>query len=170
MITRRDLQKGIGLLEIMLSLMILSVLMLSILSYYRISNNAQKVSHAVQMIGGLIVASEDWLSTHHSFTKVASLQGKELSISIRTLVEQGKLPQSFCTNQDCTENNANPWGGAITLSPKDSRHVEIVLSGLPGDSAGKGICQQMSDLLKDKVSSDCSKSLEGEYKATYPES
>lgn len=151
----------------MLSLLVLSVLMMAVLSYYRVSNTSQKVSSAVQMIGGLLVASEDWMGTYHSFTHA---RGKDSAISIRSLVDQGKLPQSFCSNMQCTENQANPWGGAIMLSPKDNSHVEIILSGLPASAVGKGACQQISDLLKDKVLSDCSKSSEGEYRATYPES
>lgn len=162
----QDRQAGIGLLELMLSSVIISVLMLSILSYYRASQGSQKINQAVQMLGYLLIACEDWLSTYHSFTP-NNVGGKNFTINIRSLVEQGKLPSNFCSHSDCTENVANPWAGSVVLYAKDSNHVEMILSGLPKQSSGKAICQQIHSLLKHKVSSDYSNALQGECRLTY---
>lgn len=109
-------QRGIGLLELMLSLAIISILLVMATRYWIVSNRSSQVNRAVAQLGALQGAINQWKtgnpSTPPTFTDLNNI---------------GAL-----SNMDY-QNNAvtNPWGGSVTLSSNTDGSVTINMEQVP---------------------------------------
>ncbi len=95
-------QRGIGLLELMLSLAIIALLLVMATRYYSAAHGSEQLNAAVEALHAIYAAAE---------TYEANNPGGGLS-SLQTLVDDNLLPQVFGNSGQL----ANPWGGTITLA------------------------------------------------------
>lgn len=98
-IANRNKQRGIGLLELMLSLAIISVLLVMATRYYKSADQGQKVNNSISLITGIAGAAAQYVNAHPDTT----------ALTIDTLVDQNYLPANF-------KGLKNPWGGDVQLA------------------------------------------------------
>lgn len=125
-------QKGIGLLELMLSFTVIAILLVSAARYYNLTQSSEKVHEAMNMIVAVYEAGESWLQSNADFT----------GVSLTTFINNGTLPKDYA-NQ-----NVNPWYGNIIaqISPKGNKQSLIVaLSNVPLTD-----CNNLREKLKHK--------------------
>lgn len=120
-------QRGIGLLELMLSLSILSIITVMSVSYYQSASRSQRLAQATAMISDIYAAAKD-------FVKFSTED-----MSIEKMVDAGLLTTYYETN---------PWGGDNEASLKDSS-LTIKMEGLRHDP-----CQSLKNRIKQTISSD----------------
>lgn len=131
LINRRH-QKGIGLLELMLSLAIIAILLIMATRYYQSASDQNKRNQAVDMFAAVNGAVEAYkidnsLSTPPTITSLAS---------------DGYLPPSYSAS-----STANPWGGEIkiTITPASgSFTVEM-------DDVPAGSCQAVGTRVNSTI-------------------
>lgn len=117
-------QLGIGLLELMLSLAIISVLLVMATRYYSSARQAQQVNDAISLTEAIIAGSENWVIGKDNFS----------NISMTELVNGGFLPKG---------SHRDPWHGAVTVSKggTDSQ-ITITMQGVPNTA-----CQNLASKL-----------------------
>lgn len=137
--------KGIGLLELLLSLVIISVLLVVATRFFKPTNLSQRSNEAIDMIQAIATAEQRWLMTNNE------APGDVL----KTFVERGFLPDSFL-------NAKNPWGGdmKVTWNEADKEkhlgpYVQIVMPNLSSQAcntlAAKGtrlVCDPNPEYIK----------------------
>lgn len=141
---------GIGLLELLLSLALISILLLSAARYFATANHAQQVNEAVKMLGAITIACDGY----------QSMKGNYEGISVKALTDRDLLPRSF---KDGT--NINPWHGNITIDSDAGNSVEIIFNDV-----SSGDCQNLSDMAaKLSVRGRCLTTTSTSYIGTYPD-
>lgn len=93
---------GIGLLELMLSLTVIAILLVTATRYYSVTRSAQETNDAFSMLQAVYSAAETWKQDYGKFPD---------NNLIEHFIDVGSLPTVFGTK------NANPWGGEITAFP-----------------------------------------------------
>jgi hypothetical protein len=105
-------------LEVFLVLSVAGLFLLLATRYFTATSSSLKVVEAVNKIDTVTRASYAWLarSNHADFAG-------STPITVKALVKSALL-----TNKDVI----NPWGGKVSVaySPRNHRHVQIVLSGM----------------------------------------
>ena len=103
-------QIGIGLLELMLAIALITVILVLALSYYQVANRSSLVNKAFNDVQTVASAGQSWWDDNdHDFNKLKD---------INTLIQKGYLSQNFATN---------PWGGTTTIKGV----VQAFLSSTP---------------------------------------
>lgn len=105
------LNKGIGLLELMLSLAIIAILLIMATRYYQSASNSQRVSQALDMFSAIKGAAK---------TYYTSVSPNALPTTIGELVKGGYLPTSYEDSGASTTTHISPWGTAVTYTPAGS--------------------------------------------------
>ena len=105
-------QRGIGLLELMLSLAIISILLVMATRYYKAARQAQQVNDAISLVQAIAGATANWVIGEDGYS---SLQ------SIDTLVNQGYLP---------TGSQRDPWQGKTEVIGAGNT-VKVTLGDVP---------------------------------------
>ena len=119
--------KGISLLEIMLSIALISVIMIVSLRYYQTTRYTSQVNTLVDDMKHLLAASQRWYVSHHNF--------KELN-SIDDLIDRGLLPDNF---------GEHPWGGEIEVVPDAAtQFTNLVVTKLH-----RGACNRLLHTLSE---------------------
>lgn len=90
--------RGIGLLELMLTLLVLAAILFSATRYYKITQENLRVEQAVTMVSNTITAAHQW---SESVTDTTGL-------TLQTLINAGLVPPSYA--------KGNPWGGKFLVS------------------------------------------------------
>ena len=117
-------QRGIGLLELMLSLAIISVLLVMATRYYRTTKQNQQVNDAIAQVQAMVAASENWVIGRNDFT----------GISLANLIASGNLPDG---------SQFNPWHAQNTVrKASNPNHIIIAMNGLP-----QSACYNMAEKL-----------------------
>jgi type II secretory pathway pseudopilin PulG len=149
----RNKNRGIGLLELMLSLAIIAAVILMATRYFTQASEASKVTQATQMIHTLIDASFKWVEGEPNFLG----KDEKNPISKEQLVTAGLLPNEWLDKK-------NPWGNDIDLQPlKDYKNqIEIILYGAP-----KSACESINDIMVKQGVAEYSCENSG-YHAIYP--
>ncbi len=106
---------GIGLLELMLSLAIIAILLVTATRYYVITRTSQQVNEAAQMVNATFSAAE-------AFFQHDPIQDD----MITKFVNDGTLPKEFAND------NINPWGGALKATGSGSA-ITVTLTQVPTD-------------------------------------
>lgn len=109
-------KNGIGLLELMLSLIVISGLLVGVTRYYTLTQREQHVNVAAGLIQSIRAACDRWRVGHETYEGISSLQD---------LVDRGYLPDVY------DNNPTNPWGGSIEVSAVDSEHIKIRFTDIP---------------------------------------
>jgi type II secretory pathway pseudopilin PulG len=101
----RNKTRGIGLLELMLSLAIIAILLVMATRYFLVANESQKINNAVSIANGFAGAEAQYATHNNVYTN-----------SIKTLIDGNYLPSSFGGGTAEDGKGANPWGGDLTLA------------------------------------------------------
>ncbi len=121
--------RGIGLLELMLSLSIIDSVLLMATLYFIDANAANKVTETTQIIGTLVNASFKWLEAEPNFE----------NLDLDKLVDAKLLPEDWRDKKD-------PWGKLVKISHyaggQDFQTIEIMISGAP-----KTACENINDIM-----------------------
>ncbi|CAM4424080.1 MAG: hypothetical protein LEGION0398_MBIBDBAK_00418 [Legionellaceae bacterium] len=125
-------QRGIGLLELMLSLAIISILLVMATRYYKSADQGQKISNAISLITGIAGAGAQYLSTHPN----------ENIKNTAVLVDDHFLPDNF-------RDVKSPWGTPIKVEGKGGQ-VTITIEGVPGAP-----CRILKSSLSGAETSSC---------------
>lgn len=108
---------GIGLLELMLSLAIISVLLVMATRYYRVARQGQQVNDAISEIHAIIAACENWITGGQSDFTELSANG------VKKLIDNGYLPEG---------SEKNPWHGSILVGAGENpNQVKITMNNIP---------------------------------------
>ena len=109
-------QKGIGLLELMLTISILSVMLILSVAYYQSVSSSQKITQANAMIADIYAASKDYVKTPDA---------NKLGLIV---LETSGLLSNYYTY--------NPWGGIFKVDP-DGVGVRISMTNVNEDDCIK---------------------------------
>lgn len=106
--------KGITLLELMLSLAIIAIILVMATRYYEIVHSTEQTNDASNMIQAIRAGSQRWLLSNQDFS----------NISITAMQNLNLLPQTF---------SDNPWGSTMTVSPAsgDTSKIQIEMKDMP---------------------------------------
>lgn len=123
---KKNFQKGISLLEVLLSLTIIAIILVMAVRYFFVAENNNRVNTTREDIGSVIAAVNAWKGKNPQYID---------GLNILTLYQGGDFPSSKSLKTDNWQDpiNAtqatlyNPWGQEITLSSSSSAdpHVEI---------------------------------------------
>lgn len=147
-------QRGISLLEVLLSLSIIFIVLLAATRFYQVTESSARTNASIRMLNAIATAANDWFVTYKTYQ--ADQQNNIPAITNNGLVAMGDLPQSFAQG-----NSANPWGGEAIITAKDSTHVTIEFTKIPAAD-----CNNLVGTMSSRMSGSCSSS--GSYVATYP--
>ncbi|KPJ67974.1 MAG: hypothetical protein AMJ43_00725 [Coxiella sp. DG_40] len=139
--------EGIGLLELLLSLVIISVLLTMAFRFFKPTNLSQRSNEAIDMIQAVATAEQRWLMTNN----------EDPGDVLQTFVERGFLPNSFL-------NAKNPWGGDLKITwnePDKQKHlgpyIQIVMPNLSSQAcntlSAKGtklVCKSSTEYIQCK--------------------
>ena len=119
-------QRGISLLEALLSLGIIAIILVIATKYFFITNRDNKVNTVRHQIGEVISAIESWKSEQATYADTPLL-------SIGTLSDQGFLANSSLMVNSGTLSATlnNPWGYSITITNVSDNGADVTTT-LPG--------------------------------------
>ncbi len=135
-------QKGISLLEVLLSLSIIAIILVMATRYFFVANRNDKVNTVRQQMGALISAVESWKSQNASYSATPSL-------TVGTLSNEGFLADSNYMVNLGTSNATlnNPWGYRIAVMNVSDNGVDITTT-LPGINECRSLRNSYPDAQK----------------------
>lgn len=107
-------QRGIGLLELMLSLAIIAILLVMATRYFTSARQGQQVAAAVSMVNAITAAASNYTSTQGAGAAPGSIG-----------LIKSYLPQGAETD---------PWGGKITIDGASATAFIINMGSVPSDA------------------------------------
>ncbi len=132
-------QVGISLLEVLLSLSIISVILVMVTQYALTATQSQKLNMVRTIIGADISAIHSYGFNNSGFSNV----------NVSNLVSLGYLSSDSknltCTGNGNTCTQYTPWGGQISLSGTTNQATLII--PLPGNSA---LCKNLQESYNNK--------------------
>lgn len=132
---KRSNQRGIGLLELMLSLAIIAILLIMATRYYQTTKQSQEVNDAVQLVNSLVGAMSNYRTDHPT-------KFKNVSVGVKDLTDVGYLPSAYGDGK-----NTSPWRTSIGKSNiGNNGEVYVNIYSIP-----YGACQQLAG----RLSSSC---------------
>ncbi len=143
---KRFLQRGIGLLELMLSLAIIAILLIMATRYYQTTKQSQEVNDAVQLVNSVVAAMTNYVTDHPD-----QGTGSSNIIPFSSFIGWGYLPSALGS----TGSTASPWGtsvGSIYVNSTGATYVTI-------EKVPSGACQQLAGRLATScqdTTTDCS--------------
>ena len=137
MIGRFTQQQGIGLLELMLSLTVLSIMAVVVMVYFQPAFRNEKVTTANAMLAKIYTASSDYAK---------SSQYKTTPLSIASLIENEYLPNYY---------SHNPWGGEVSAHLEKGNQLTVTLTGIPTKT-----CSLLNSRLVDRSEASSCKNME----------
>lgn len=141
--------KGIGLLELMLALAIISVLLVAATRYFASTDSSRKVNDAANMLQAVINASEDVRTSGNSYAAITSID---------ILQQRGLVPENWIA-----KSTPNPWGGEITVDGTAGTSITLTLTNVPQTD-----CKSLSDfMVKKGVNGSCGAGAITIYTGTY---
>jgi Tfp pilus assembly major pilin PilA len=127
--------KGITLLETMLAIAIAAVIMVASVHFYWVAKARSTVLQATSQIQRLVRAAEEW-ETAERLPYLSSESGE----LIAELVKAGLLK---------AQDEANPWGGSVSVTGDSDGRVVVHLDGIPKNS-----CQLLVSQFKTSASAN----------------
>jgi type II secretory pathway pseudopilin PulG len=117
--------RGIGLLELMLSLSIIAILLIMATRYYLVTSFSQKLNQATAQITQLQSASYSWKGQKGNYNPAGGTP-----ISAPELINAGLIAQGDISSG----NIVNPWSKTITIAPAaDPNYVTLSFTGTSTD-------------------------------------
>lgn len=141
--------RGIGLLELMLSLAIIAILLIMATRYYQSASASQKLSQAVDMYAAIKGAANNYYNSQS--------QSGQYADTIAELVMAGYLPPSYLDNDVASSGGkstiSSPWNSAISVGGSGGQiTVGMVVPDQP-------TCQQLVGRLIATVSTAAGESI-----------
>lgn len=148
-LTRKSKQRGISLLEVMLSLAIIAIILVMAVRYYRTAQQSQQVSNAISLMNGIVAAE----------TQYAIGNSNQYTTDILALIRGGYYPG----NPTNPVAPSDPWGNPIGLA-KGSAGFQVQFPGVPSTS-----CAALDNVIKNEAvtTSGCSGSGSTNYTADF---
>lgn len=130
---RQKNQKGISLLEVLLSLTIIAIILVMAVRYFFVAENNNRVNTTREDVGSVIAAVNAWKGKNPQYTD---------GLSILTLYQGGDFPSSKSLKTDnwqdptkATEATLyNPWGQVIELTSSSSADPHVTIRTQMQDS------------------------------------
>lgn len=137
---------GIGLLELMLSIIVITAIILGATKYYLVAREAMRITQAEDMVNNVAKAAYTWVEGHDNFNDLDGKSGKGL----KSLVDANLIPATYM------DGHCNPWGGTmyswnIREDFGGGRWLNINLEAVPGNSCVMlmnkfgGLCSKIPD-------------------------
>jgi len=109
-------QNAIGLLELMLSIVVITAIILGATKYYLVAKEEMRIVQAQEIIDNVAKAAYTWVGGQPNFVELTGID---------VLTNAGLLPLKY------KNDNANPWGGNIKIQPAaDGSMIHITFGGL----------------------------------------
>ncbi len=112
-------QLGISLLEVLLSLSVITIVLIMASRYFFITSNNTKLSNAISQVGGLVAAAHNWKGIKISFA----------GLSMQTLYDDGQL-EHFPGLDDSAPSHISVydlWGNHFNIAPAAANKASITL-------------------------------------------
>ena len=130
MMKRNVINKGFGLLELMLSLAVIVAILLVAGRYYQVTSTSRSVNEAGNIVQAIYTASTTY------YDNIGDLPKDDL---MTVLTDNALLPDNFSHT-----DFKNPWGGSVKVeTSKDLKSITIKMSDLP-DKACNNLAAQLS--------------------------
>lgn len=123
-------QRGISVLEVMLSLAIIAVILVMATRYYKTAQQSQQVKNALNMVGGIVDAEVDY----------AAANSNAYNGSIEDLSTKGYLPPGI-GGTGATAGN-DPWGNPIGLQTNSGGGFTITFTQVPVNT-----CNELASIV-----------------------
>lgn len=120
-------EKGIGLLELMLSLAIIAVLIIMATRYYQSARRSSQLNQAISSVNGVIAGVETWAAGKSGATPIPA---------ITKLISDGYLPQG----------SDSGFGGGKAEVTGQAANFTITLKGLPSVEFCKELASRLTAL------------------------
>lgn len=111
--------RGIGLLELMLSIIVITAVILGATKYYLVAKEAMRITQAQEVVSNVGAAAYKWVEGYANFSKFPTQKDE-----IGTLVTAGLLPGKY------NQPGISPWGGKLITS-SDADALRVGFAGLP---------------------------------------
>jgi len=109
--------RGIGLLELMLSILVITAVILGATKYYLVAKEATRVTQAQEIINNVAEAGYQWVEGQSDFSGMTG---------VAVLIKAGLLPNSYDIGK-----NISPWGGNVIVGNSGSGlWLSIAFDGL----------------------------------------
>ncbi len=109
-------QRGIGLLELMLSLAIIAILLIMATRYFETAHRSQRVNESLELIQSIVSGSSNYLMANHNYT------------DIDTEYVVGYVPKFYVKSDN--KSIINPWNTAVTVGSSDGK-LQIAFGTMP---------------------------------------
>jgi type II secretory pathway pseudopilin PulG len=123
-------QRGIGLLELMLSLAIIALLLIMATRYYTTATQSQQVSSAVSMIQGIRAGAHVYYSQG----------GTPATLTMKALMDAGLVPKEFGAV------GGSPWQSTMTLAAAADKPPILTIPNVPAAA-----CTMLGNMLKNQM-------------------
>lgn len=151
MLRRKNTQRGISLIELMLSLAIIAIILVIATRYFARANLSQQINNATDQVMGIRAATNSYLSDQ-------AATGKAPALSIKDLISAGYLPKGYA-GTDQNGAGANPWNGNLSVALGNARNFTITATSIPSAACtalSDKVSANVNETLGDKVdSSQC---------------
>lgn len=125
-------QRGIGLLELMLSLAIIAILLVMATRYFASARQGQEVASAISMVQAISAASQSYFVANNN-----SWAG----LAVSALKTGNYLPANASA--------AGPWGGTVSVTQSDTANPTAVTITIP--NVPEAACNQLNGALKSQA-------------------
>ncbi len=128
-------QRGIGLLELMLSLAIIAILLVMATRYFASARQGQQVASAVSLLQAIMAATNNYAIANGN--SASSLTG------LSQLIKGNYLPAGM--------SNTGPWGGQVTVSYSSQSGYPAAVSVTIPNVSSSGACAELIAAIKAEV-------------------
>lgn len=132
--SKKKFQRGIGLLELMLSLSIIAILLVMATRYFLQANEQQKINNAISQLNGIAGAEACYFQ---------AMSPPGYTNKLTDLVNANCLPAGI-------NGSSNPWGGSISIS--DTAPLTIKMSPVPTDNGTPDTCHKLANTINNTMS------------------
>lgn len=166
--TLREIREaGISLLEVLLSVGIISIILLTGVYFFDQIEKDTAVTKSITLLQKIASASYEWLQAQKQMDFCGATSSSPTScptgkvISIQALISAGLItPYDTCSSTPCL---LTPWGKPITVEPaigtggSGPQYIRVTFPSVPNSIICSQILQNMQNNSPTKVQSDCSK-------------
>jgi len=142
-------QRGISVLEVMLSLAIIAVILVMATRYYKTAQQSQQVKNALNILGGIVASEVDY----------AAANSNKYDGSIEDLSTNGYLPAGIGGTGTTAGND--PWGNPIGLTAPSGGGFTVTYSNVPATT-----CAELASIVNQQQAGTAS-CASGVFTATY---
>ncbi|HEV2613699.1 MAG TPA: type 4 pilus major pilin [Gammaproteobacteria bacterium] len=136
-------ERGIGLLELMLSLSIIAILLVMATRYFMVANESQKLNNAVSEVNGIAGGAANYDLSYPGYA----------GMTMTKLIDGRFVPGSL-GGSDTNGTGANPWGGNLEVpTPTAGQGFVVKVTGVPflGDDANTTTCKKLANMISSSV-------------------